>query len=576
MTDLLTMLERAADSEHGIRLIDARESASFHPYRELLDRARRTASWFQQLGVTPGDRVALVLPTCIEFFDAFFGALACGAVPVPMYPPVRLGRLDEYHERTPTMLRACHAQLLVTERRIHRILGRTVERYRPRLGLVTVESKPAYAPIELSNLGVDNVAFIQFSSGTTAQPKPIRLTHRQILANVSAISDAILAAYPERDDWTHSGCSWLPLYHDMGLVGCVFVAMGRPRDLTLIPPEVFLADPAVWIRTLSRYKSTISPAPNFAYALCTERLKDRDLEGVDLSRWVVALNGAEPVTPQVLDRFVERFSAYGLPSTSLTPVYGLGEATLAVTFSPLDKDWQWARFDRTALAEEGRAWGVDEDGLELVSLGSPLEGFGVEIRSDDATALSEGQLGHVWIRGPSIMDGYEGLDDLNSQVFDGEWLSTGDRGFLLDGELYLFGRGKDTIVLNGRNYAPQDIERVLDDMDGVRAGCHAAVGVVTPEGERLALIVESRHQASSALEERIRKAVMGRCGLPCAVVVVAPGTLPRTSSGKISRSRARERFETGTLDAPRPVSAATMVGELFRSARGHIRSGRER
>ncbi|MEO1172757.1 MAG: AMP-binding protein, partial [Myxococcota bacterium] len=432
MGDLLQTLVRAASSSHGVRLIGAGDRVTFYPYRELLLRARVAAGWLSEKGVREGCRVAIVLPTCVEFFDVFFGALICGAVPVPLYPPVRLGRLDEYHERTPEMLRACDAQLLVTERRIKRILGRTVERFRPRLGLAVVEAIARDgAPAEIEGaLDPDGVAFIQFSSGTTAQPKPIRLTHRQILANVGAITDAILTAYPERDNFEHSGCSWLPLYHDMGLVGCVFVAMGRPRDLTLIPPELFLADPAIWLRALSRHRGTISPAPNFAYALCADRVRDEDLDGVDLSRWVVAMNGAEPVTPRVLERFVERFGAYGLPKTSLTPVYGLGEASLAVTFSSLDDEWRWRSFDRVALAERGEAE-LAEDGLELVSLGPALPGFEVRIRAEGGEGLPPGALGRVWIRGPSIMDGYEGLDDLNQRVFDGEWLDTGDRGFLL-------------------------------------------------------------------------------------------------------------------------------------------------
>lgn len=580
MKTLLDILRAAAPSPHGVRFVAGDETTRFYRYQEILDRALRMAGWYRERGIRDGDTVALVLPTGIGFFDAFFGAIALGAVPVPMYPPIRLGRLDEYHERSAQMLAGCGASLLVTERRIHRVLGRTVERYLPPKGVATLEQIALhdFDPIVASPSGTDGLAFIQFSSGTTALPKPIALTHEQVVANVDAIMEQILVAYPEDSEFQHCGCSWLPLYHDMGLVGCVFVSMNRPRDLVLIPPEQFVARPAIWMRALSTWEGTISPAPNFAYSLCVDRVRDEELEGVDLSKWCVAMNGAEPVTPRVLEAFVERFAAFGLRPESLTPVYGLGEASLAVTFSALLEPWSWSSFDRDELADRAMARVVDAGGVDLVSLGPPLPGFDIEIR-DGEHSLGEGALGDVWIRGPSLMGGYLGLDELNAKVFDGEWLDTGDRGFLYRGELYLFGRSKDTIVLRGRNYAAQDVEHALDGMSGIRPGGLAAIGRLEDDGEHLWILAEtllSDSDERAALTDRIQSAVFERCSLACRVELLERGTLPRTSSGKVGRARARELVESGQLRAPKPVNAPRMLAEVFRSMRGHRRSSRGR
>lgn len=568
MSTLLHALVDAAETEAGLRFVDGRERAHELSYRKVYERALRAGGALAEAGVQSGEHVAIILPTAPVFFDAFFGALAIGAVPVPLYPPVRLGRLDEYHARTASMLRGCDAVAVVTERRIDRVLGRTLEHAPLKLGVVSAETLFEGPRVDPNPGDPNTLGFIQFSSGTTAAPKPIALTHAQILANVAAITRAILEAYPETETFVHSGCSWLPLYHDMGLVGCVFVAIGYARELTLIPPEQFLARPALWLRTLSRYGGTISPAPNFAYSLCVERVEDRELEGVDLSRWLVALNGAEPVTPKVLERFVERFSDHGFPHTSLTPVYGLGEATLAVTFSALREPWRWRRFDRTRLAETREAVEVSDGGVELVSLGPPLPGFTVQIRDSDQNPLPERRVGGVWIRGPSLMRGYYRMDALNGETFDGEWLNTGDRGFLDRGELYLFGREKDTIILRGRNFAPQDIEAALDRLPGVRQGCVAAVGAMGDRGEELRLLVETTLDAvdaRAALADEIRSAVLERCSLVAEVTLLERGVLPRTSSGKIARARARDAYENGALTAPKPVSAWRMANELIQS-----------
>jgi fatty-acyl-CoA synthase len=591
-----------ADGCIGVRFVDLSEREDYHTYQQLRQGALAVSRALRASGLEAGDRVALVLPTAPSFFHAFFGALYAGAVPVPLYPPVRLGRLEEYHERTAAMVEAVGARMVLTDKRIRRILGPTVERCRPALGCQTVEALVKAAPRpQMSDRRhepqPDELCFIQFSSGTMHAPKPICLTHEQVLANASRILDALLTTCPEQDGWVNAGVCWLPLYHDMGLVGCVIVALAHPGELTLIPPEHFVARPALWLRALSRYRGTISPAPNFAYSLCVERIVDADLEGVDLSRWRMALNGAEPVTPTALERFVDRFTDWGLPESALTPVYGLAEATLAVTFSPFDEPFSWRRFDRAALTERGEAQELSPEqhaaaGQPLVSLGKPLPGFELKVveepRDDDAPAhgaatLPEGRLGRVLARGPSIMLGYYDQPELTARALDAEgWLDTGDRGFLWGGELYLYGRAKDIIILRGRNIAPQDIEQTLDDLPGVRSGCCVAIAVPAEEhaGEVLALLVERATRSDATVDDEeltrgVIRRVSERCALtPERVEILEAGTLPRTSSGKLRRGEARLALMTGQLAPPKKVTPLRLAGELLRSAVAHQRARR--
>ncbi len=571
---LISRLERAARSDGCIRFLDARERELALPHAELFARAQRAAGGLVARGVAPGDRVAVIAATGPEFFDGFFGALAAGAIPVPLYPPVRLGRLAEYHERTAAMLGAARVRLVLSDARTRRVLGRTIERARPALGCARLEELPA-APLAVSAPDPDALAFIQFSSGTTQTPRPVALTHRQVLANVDAIGGAILAAYPESAGFRHSAVSWLPLYHDMGLVGGVFTTLFHERDLVLIPPEQFIARPALWLRAISRRRATISPAPNFAYALCAARIEDAELAGVDLSSWRVAMNGAEPVTPAVLARFLARFAPYGLAPEALTPVYGLAEAALAVTFSALRERFRVRHFDARALAERGEARALDA-GQPIVALGPPLPGFAVEIVDAHGDALPEGRLGRVRVRGPSLMQGYDGLPEETKRVLVDGWLDTGDTGFLLEGELHLFGRSKDVIILRGRNHAPHEIEHAIEGLAGVRAGCSAAVGALAEDGsgEQLWLFVERTHDGpgDAALAEALTRRVLERTGLrPSRVRVLAPGTLPRTSSGKIRRAEALRLELAGALAAPPPASLPRLALELLRSRRAFQR-----
>jgi acyl-CoA synthetase (AMP-forming)/AMP-acid ligase II len=571
MTDAVTinrLLELAAASEDGgLRILDQRERARWLPWPEIHDRARAVAGRILAGGVTPGDRVALVYPTCAEFFEAFFGILQAGAVPVPLYPPVRLGRLDSYHDRTAAMLRAVDANLVLAEQRVRRLLGPAIEAARPSAGCRTLEELQRAEPCSVSSAEGD-LALVQFSSGTTVEPKPVALSHRAVVAQTVRLN----AFWPDGNGVVHSGASWLPLYHDMGLIGCVFPALERGATLTLIPPELFVARPASWLRAISRFRATVSPAPNFAYGLCVDRIRDEELEGVDLSSWRVALNGAEPVAAEVLRRFQRRFAAWGFRPEALTPVYGLSEASLAVTFSSIDRNFVCKRFDRLALAEEGEARD-DASGSEIVSVGRPLPDFSLRIVDREQRELPERRVGRVQVRGPSLMEGYFGLEGATARAVRDGWLDTGDLGFVADGELYLTGRAKDVLILRGRNHSPVEVEHAADSVSGVRTGCCAAASFM-PEGadtEALIVMVEARKGLAPdrlvEVAEEVARSVLAATGLEADhVEVLEAGTLPRTSSGKIRRQEALRRWRSGNLTPPAAVTPFRLVGAALRSS----------
>ncbi len=574
-TTLVELLAGAARAGRGgLRFVDRRENAVFLGWDEILRRAEGAAAALRDRGVEPGDRVALVLRTSPRFFDALFGVLLAGAVPVPLYPPVRLGRLDEYHRRTAAMLDAAGARTVASEPVVARLLGETIAAAADRVDLVSLsDPPPPSAGTALHAPHSDQLALVQFSSGTTVDPKPVALSHRALIAQVRALNE----------HWQHlerpSGVSWLPLYHDMGLIGCVFPALDLAAELTLIPPEVFVARPAIWLRTLSRYRATISPAPNFAYGVCLEKVGDEELDGVDLSCWRIALNGAEAVSAEVVRRFHRRFARWGLRPEAVSPVYGLSEMSLAVTFSALDQPFTSRRYDRHRLSIDGVAEPAAGEGVELVSVGRPLDGFAVEIRDERGRARPERHVGRVWVRGPSLMEGYLDRPRETARAIVDGWLDTGDRGFLDGGELFLSGRDKDLLILRGRNHDPVELERAVDGVDGVRPGCVAAVGHRPDVSgtERVILLVERRRgpRPSGEIAEACRQRVLAKTGIAVdRVEILEPGTLPRTSSGKIRRQAALERLLDGTLEPPGRFHLGSLLRAIVRSRIARL--GRQR
>ena len=572
------LLERASRRRDvGLRLLDRSEQARFFPWSEVWSRALDASSRLQRAGVRPGDRVALIYPTSIEFIDALFGCVLAGAVPVPLYPPVRLHRLDEYSARTAAMLDAVSAELVLVDRRIRPILGAAVTAAGPRSGCRTL-AELANGPGAAVPRTADDLALIQFSSGTTVAPKPAALSHGAVVAQAVALN----GHWPDSDACVHSGVSWLPLYHDMGLIGCVVTALERPGTMTLIPPELFLARPAVWLRAISTTSATISVAPNFAYGLCVEKIGDDDLEGVDLSSWRVALCGAEPVVPRVLRRFIRRFAPHGLRPEAVTPVYGLSEATLAVTFSAIETPFVSRRFDRDALSRDGRAVEA-ADGLELVSVGRPVGDAAVRIVDAGGAELPDGLIGEILTSGSSLMAGYYGRPEATGEVLRDGWLHTGDLGFFHDGELFLTGRAKDLLIIRGRNHPPTEVEVAVDGVPGVRTGCSVAVSWLPDgaDGEVLLLLAEierrGRASGSGDIGDACRAAVRTATGLELdRVELLEPGTLPRTSSGKLRRQESLRLYLAGELLPPGKVKPWKLAGAAVRGALDVARLNRDR
>jgi acyl-CoA synthetase (AMP-forming)/AMP-acid ligase II len=581
-------LAAAAGHPSGVTFVGLREAETRLTWGEVHGRAARVAAALRGRGVRPGDRVAVVLRTEPAFLDAFFGASLAGAVPVPLYPPVRLGRMEEYLAATGRMLRVSGARLAVTSPPVRRILGKAVEAAGPGLDLGVADAAALLAegagPGLAGGGGAEgtpgrgaagpapgDLALVQFSSGSTVDPKPVALTHAALAAQAAALA-ALVRPGPE-----DVLVSWLPLYHDMGLVGCLLGAASHPGPLVLIPPEHFLARPALWPRAVARHRGTISAAPHFAYAYAADRVADAELEGLSLASWRVALDGAEPVTAPALRRFAGRFAPHGLDPGALIPVYGLSEAALAVTAAPAGRPPRTERLDPARLA----AGAVAPGDREVVSVGAPIPGVEVEVRLPDGSPAGERRLGRIHVRGPSLMAGYLGDPAGTAEALRDGWLDTGDLGFAADGELFVHGRAKDVVIVRGANHAPSEIEAALEGVPGLRPGCAAALGFLPPDadGEALLLLAERARGAPAArdaeLAEAARRAVRVRTGLsPHTVRILAPGTLPRTSSGKLRRAEALRRHLAGELAPPRRVTAAGLAVEVARSALAYARRPR--
>ena len=568
---LVRALEAAAPHPSGVTFVDLHEREQHVPWAEVHRRARRAAAALAAMGIGPGDRVAIVLRTEPAFLDAFFGAWLAGAVPVPLYPPVRLGRMDEYAAATARMIRVAGAKLVVSGGGARRLLGGVVERARPPLGCVDAAAL-AQVPAELArDVAPGDLGLVQFSSGSTMDPRPVALTHAALAAQADLL---VAATAPGPADVM---VSWLPLYHDMGLIGALLGAMSYPGPLVLIPPEHFLARPALWPRAVARHRGTISAAPSFAYAYVADRVADADLAGLDLSSWRLALDGAEPVSGEAMRRFTARLAPHGFPAGALVPVYGLAEATLAVSFARPGRPAEGRRVDPVRLAAEGR---VAPGEREVMSVGTPVPGVEIAIRTEDGEEAGEGRLGRIHVRGPSLMVGYLGDPAASAAALRDGWLDTGDLGFALGGELFVHGRAKDVVIVRGANRAPDEFEAALAHVEGLRPGCAVALGFVPPggEGEALLVLAERRRGAVGddvALEAAARRAVLDRTGVaPHAVVLLAPGTLPRTSSGKLRRQEALRRWLAGTLAPPARVTPLRLALLAARSTLAFHRARR--
>lgn len=564
VVDVLAALEDC--SRFGARFVSAAEQDQFYPYREIVRRARASAAMLQAAGLQKGDRVAIILPTSVEFLDAFLGVQLAGGIPAALYPPFRLGKLDEYFGRLRRMLSKIGARFLITQTRIKRLIGPGVVGVSSLQHVIDAGDLQSDARWNPVTVDADQPAFLQFSSGTTVEPKAVVMSHSTLLHNLAMMERALV--YRDESE-VEGGCvCWLPLYHDMGLVGCLYMGLYYPGTVTYLGPDTFLGRPAIWLRTLSRFRAAISPAPNFAYGYCTNKIRDEEMKGVDLSRWRAALNGAEPIDLDAVQRFTERFSRWGFKREAMTPVYGLAEAGLGVSFTELDHAPLVTEFDREALSTTGRA--EPGPGRRLVAVGRPLPGVAVDIRDPEDRPVAPGQVGRIMVQGPSIMKEYYQDPELTARTIRDGWLDTGDLGFFHQDQLYIAGRAKDLIIIRGRNYAPQEIEELLTDIEGNRAGCAVAVSTnVEGQGEQLIVLAErdsrSQRDGDQIAADIKARILTGLSLMAHHVEILPPGTLPRTSSGKLRRSEALRQFVAGELVPPEKVNALKVLLEIGKS-----------
>ena len=516
-------------------------------YDDLWQAARAVAHGLCERGVTPGERIALMLPTGRDYFCAFYGALMCGAIPVPIYPPVRRAQLEEHLRRQSRILASAACTWLIAGEDttlVARLLTATVASLR---GVVTVGELEAQASTFVAlPVRSDDIAFIQYTSGSTGDPKGVVLSHDNLLANIRA-DGAALAATP-----ADVFVSWLPLYHDMGLIGAWLGSLYHGVRLVVMSPLTFLARPERWLWAIHRHRGTLSAAPNFAYELCAKRIDDAQLDGLDLSSWRLALNGAEAISATTVDAFCTRFASYGFRRQAMLPVYGLAECAVGLCFSPRERGLRIDRIDRDRLAQDGIAEPSAVEPLrEVVACGLPLPGHQIRVVDERDRELPERHEGRVQFRGPSATRGYFNQPGASADLMRDGWLQTGDRGYIAAGELHITGRSKDIVIRAGRNIYPTELEDAVGDLDGIRRGHVAVFGVTDPtQGtERLVVLAETRKRgeaARTALRDAINRLASELVAGPADDIVLAPpNTVLRTSSGKIRRAACRALYESG-------------------------------
>jgi 1-acyl-sn-glycerol-3-phosphate acyltransferase len=507
------------------------------------------------------------------------GALFAGGVPVPLYPPFSRSRIEEYARRQSAILENARARILVTVRE-GRALGAVLRTSASSLREVVeaeelLEEARALDPAAIA-IRPDGPALIQYTSGSTGDPKGVLLSHENLLTNIRAIGD-VLKIGP-----SDVGVSWLPLYHDMGLIGAWLTPMYFGIPVAVLSPIAFLTRPEKWLWTIHRRRGTISPAPNFAYELCARKISETDLEGLDLSSWRAALNGAEPISPRSLDRFEKKFARCGFRKTSFFPVYGLAESSLLLTAPVLGEGVRIEPVDRDAFQRERVARPPREAGgepLRFVSVGKAIAGHEIRIVDERGEKLPERREGRLLFRGPSVTKGYYRNPRATEAVMrpDG-FLDSGDFAFVAEGEVFVTGRAKDLIIKAGRNLIPQEIEAAASEVPGVRGGSVVAFGVPDPVlgTERIVVIAETKEESAAGrarIESEVERAVAELVGVPPdEVLTVAPGVVPKTSSGKIRHAACRESYQRGELS--RRGSSFWMTARLaFHSAGSRIRGG---
>jgi 1-acyl-sn-glycerol-3-phosphate acyltransferase len=532
-------------------------------YGALAERSRAVGRGLRQAGLQSGERVAIMLPTGEAFFAAFFGVLYAGGIPTPIYPPARPSQLEEHLRRQAGILRNAGAVLLIAPLEIQavaRLLQLQVDSLRHVVSVEELSEGSASLP---GGLEPHSTALIQYTSGSTGDPKGVVLSHRNLLANIRAIGQKMEAGPAD------TFVSWLPLYHDMGLIGAWLGTLYFAAPLVVMSPLTFLVRPEQWLWAIHRHHGTLSGAPNFGFELCVRKIPDAAIAGLDLSSLRMVANGSEAVVPGTVQRFAARFARYGFRPEAMAPVYGLAENAVGLAFPPVGRAPIIDRVDRQDLAVRGKARPASPDAtdaLEFVACGGSLPGH--EIRIVGATGeLGERQEGLLQFRGPSATSGYFANEAKTRELFDGEWLNSGDLAYIASGDIFITGRSKDVIIRAGQHLYPEAIESAVGDVPGVRKGCVAVFGTRDRRTgtERVVVLAETRETDTAALAE-LRHRVGDAAGRlldapPETIILLPPRTVPKTSSGKLRRGAARELFEQGRL-ALRPLPVWRQVIRL--------------
>jgi len=572
---------RAARAPNDVHMFLRMEDDTEKPItnRDLFTGAGAVAAGLQKRGLHRGETVSIMLPTGEEFFHSFLGVLLAGGVPVPIYPPHKVEHVEEYARKQSAILRSAEVRFLVTFTRV-KALAKAMAADVPSLEEVAdaaTFSAPG-EPIPRVEVNPEDLALIQYTSGSTGDPKGASLTHASLLANIRGFG---AAAKVQPSDFM---VSWLPLYHDMGLIGAWLGMLCWGIPVAVMSPLAFLARPERWLWTIHSHRATISGAPNFAYELCTKHITDSALEGLDLSSLRICFNGAEPVSAESMDKFAKRFKPWGFRPEALSPAYGLAENSLVVTFPELGRPTRIDAISREALEKERRAVPVPngEAALKIASCGKPIPGTEVRIVDDAGKTVGERVQGRLQFRGTSAMVGYYRNREATSACFTSDgWVDSGDLAYIAEGEVFLAGRRKDLIIRGGRNLAPQELEEIAGEVAGVRKTCVAAFGLADQAtGTEQIVVVAETGETVPAVQDRIRKevtaAIAAVVGIPPDVVkLVPPETVPKTSSGKIRRSEARAMYLDGRLgvlaSGRTQVMRVLAVGAFKKALKGALR-----
>ena len=523
-------------------------------YKALWDGALGYAANLWQAGLQPGQMVAIMLPTCKEYLFSFYGVLLAGGVPVPLYPPARLTTIEDHMTRHVGILKSAGPTIMITipeAKPLAWLLRAQVESLRAILvpGDLSAASDKRFVP---HHCKPGDIGFLQYTSGSTGSPKGVVLSNANLMANVRAMGAAV-SANPQ-DVFV----SWLPLYHDLGLIGANFASLVLGFPTVLMSPLAFLSRPVSWMRAIHRHRGTMSGGPNFSFELCLRRIADEDMEGLDLSSWRFAFNAAEPVSPETIVGFEERFAKWGLRKNCLSPSYGLAESSVGVAITVPGTPWRADRLERDRFTRTGEAVEAktgDPSPLVVIGCGTAIPGHDMRVVDAAGMELPDRHEGLLQFRGPSSTSGYYHNPDATKTLFDGEWLNTGDRAYMSQGTLFLTGREKDIIIRGGRNISPYELEQAVGGLAGVRRGCVAVFGSLDPATgtERVVVLAEMREADASRragidadLKRMINELSVTLIGAPADDIVLAPpATVPKTSSGKIRRNAAREFYERG-------------------------------